>query len=100
VAPLAMTEDDRAALARLENAIDARIDAALVLADTLYVTQTKVVASVVAVGIGVVVGTMLGSPWWVGLFIGFVAVPLAPVAHDAATALQQAVKAVQTVKRR
>jgi len=100
VAPLAITEDDRAALARLENAIDARIDAALVLADTLYVTQTKVVASMVAVGIGVLVGTMLGRPWWVGLFIGLVAVPLAPVAHDAATALQEAVKAVQAVKRR
>ena len=50
VEPLAITEGDRAAMARLENAIDARIDAALVLADTLYVTQTKVVASVVAVG--------------------------------------------------
>lgn len=95
----AISDEDRAALARLETAIDARIDAALVLAETLYVTQTKLVASVVAVGIGFGVGKILGAGW-VGLVVGLVAVPLAPVAHDAATALQEAVKAVQAVKAR
>ncbi|HEY7653386.1 MAG TPA: hypothetical protein VIG07_11230 [Methylomirabilota bacterium] len=99
VQPPPIPDDDRAALARLETAIDARIDAALVLADNLYVIQTKLVASVVAVGIGLGVGKILGAPW-LGLAVGFAAVPLAPVAHDAATALQEAVKAVQAVKRR
>jgi len=89
----AVTADDRAALARLETAIDARIDAALVLAETLYVTQTKLVASVVALGIAIGVGAMLHASWPLRIIVGLAAVPLAPVAHDAATAIQQAVKA-------
>jgi len=93
-------DDERAAIARLETAIDARIDAALVVAETLYVTQTKIVASVVAVGIAVAVGTLLNASWALSLIVGLAAVPLAPVAHDAATALQETVKAFKAVKGR
>lgn len=96
----AIDDEDRSAMARLETAIDARIEAALVLAETLYVTQTKIVASFVAVGMAVGVGAMLGAPWHVSLMVGLVAVPLAPVAHDAATALQQAVKALKPLRAR
>ncbi len=91
-----VTADDRAALARLETAIDARIDAALVIAETLYVTQTKLVASVVALGIAIGVGSLLHASWPLRIMIGLAAVPLAPVAHDAATAVQQAAKALGT----
>lgn len=94
----AITDDDRAALARLETAIDARIDAALVLAETLYITQTKIIASVVAVGIAIGIGTMIQASWALSLIVGLAAVPLAPVAHDAATAVQEAVKAIKAVK--
>jgi hypothetical protein len=93
-------DDERAAIARLETAIDARIDAALVLAEALYVTQTKVIASLVAVGVAIGAGTLLKASWGLCLIIGLAAVPLAPVAHDAATALQQAVKAIKAVKGR
>jgi hypothetical protein len=95
-----ITDDDRAAMARLETAIDARIDAALVLAETLYVTQTKVIASVVAIGIALAVGHLLKTQWEVSLVVGLAAVPLAPVAHDAATALEEAVKALKAVRSR
>lgn len=95
----AISDDDRSALARLETAIDARIDAALVLAETLYITQTKIIASVVAVGIALGVGTtMLHASWELSLIVGLAAVPLAPVAHDAAAAVQEAVKAIKAVK--
>jgi hypothetical protein len=99
-APPPITEDDRAALARVETAIDARIDAALVLAETLYVTQTKLIASLVALAIALIVGSPLGASWAVRFMVGLAAVPLAPVAKDAATALQEASKAMQAVRRR
>lgn len=98
--PPLISEDDRAAMARLETAIDARIDAALVLAETLYVTQTKLVASVVALAVALMVGGFLKAPWWLSVTFGIAAVPLAPVAKDVATALEEAVKAMQAVRRR
>ena len=96
-APPPIAEADRAAMAQLETVIDARIDAALVLAEALYVTQTKLIASAVAIAIALVVCRALGAPWWLGAAFGVAAVPLAPVAKDVATALQEAVKAMQAV---
>jgi hypothetical protein len=98
--PPPVSEADRAAMAQLETAIDARIDAGLVLAEALYVTQTKLVASVVALAIALVVGRFLPAPWWLSVAFGVAAVPLAPVAKDVATAVQEAVKAMQAVKGR
>jgi hypothetical protein len=87
-----INEDQRAALARLETAIDARIDAALMLADTQYTTQTKMIATAVALVIAVFVGLSLGQSLVLCFVVGIAAVPLAPVAKDLATALQEAVK--------
>lgn len=87
------TEDERSALARLENAIDARIDAALQLAERQYVTQTKVLAMFVALAIAFGVGLSLGVSPGVCFLVGVAAVPLAPVAKDLASALQAAVQA-------
>ena len=96
-----ITDAERAAIARLETAIDARIDAALVLAETLYVTQTKLVASVVAIAIALGVGRYgVGVSWPVCFIVGLAAVPMAPVAHDVATAVQEAAKAFRAVKGR
>lgn len=91
----APTEDERAALARLENAIDARIDAALALAERQYVTQTKVLAMLVALAIAFGVGLSLGAAPVACFLVGIAAVPLAPVAKDLATALQAAVQALR-----
>ncbi|MEO1766325.1 hypothetical protein [Thiobacter aerophilum] len=87
------SDEERAALARLENAIDARIDAALGLAERQYVTQTKLLAMLVALAIAFGVGLHLGAAPVVCFMVGIAAVPLAPVAKDLATALQAAVQA-------
>jgi alkylation response protein AidB-like acyl-CoA dehydrogenase len=86
--------EQKAALARLETAIDARIDAALSLAEVEYVAQTKILATFVAIGISLFAGCLLGQDWPKSLVVGIAAVPLAPVAKDLATALQSAVKAM------
>lgn len=95
ITPTPVSEDARSALARLETTIDARIDAALVLAEVQYVTQTKVTAMIVALAIAFVVGHFLGANPLVSVMIGLAAVPLAPVAKDLATALQEAVQALK-----
>jgi hypothetical protein len=90
-----VSSEERSALARLETAIDARIDAALVLADVQYVTQIKAIATIVALSIALIVGHFLDAKPMVSLMIGLAAVPLAPVAKDLATALQEAVRALK-----
>jgi len=92
--PANINEEKKAALARLENAIDARIDSSLSLAEVEYVAQTKVLAMIVSIVIALFVGCLLGQDWPKSLVVGIAAVPLAPVAKDLATALQSAVKAL------
>lgn len=94
--PASVSSEQRSALARLETAIDARIDAALVLAEAQYVTQTKVIATIVALVIAFCVGYYLDTQPLVSFMVGIAAVPLAPVAKDLATALQEAVRALKT----
>jgi hypothetical protein len=87
--------EDSTGLAQLETAIDARIDAALTLAEVQYATQLKLAATVVALAVAGAVGVVLGRPWYEWLLVGLAAVPLAPVAKDLATALQEATKALK-----
>ncbi len=89
-----VTAEQRSALARLETAIDARIDATLAMADVEYVTQAKIWAMIVSIGIALWVGWLLNQHWEACLVVGITAVPLAPVAKDLSTALQSAVKAL------
>jgi hypothetical protein len=90
----AVIAEQRSALARLETAIDARIDADLAMADVEYVTQAKIWAMIVSIGIAIWVGWLLNQSWAASFVVGITAVPLAPVAKDLATALQSAVKAL------
>jgi hypothetical protein len=86
----------RNTLGRFELAVDARIDAALSLAQTKYVGTTRVVASLVALFIALAVGFHLGSGYvFQALLVGVAAVPLAPIAKDLVTALQSASKAIR-----
>lgn len=94
-APVDLSDDARNAIARLETAIDARIDAALVLAESQYVTQNKVLAMLVALAISLAVGTAMDQAPSVCVLVGLAAVPVAPVAKDLSTALQEAVKALR-----
>lgn len=95
----ALTDEQRSAMARLETMIDARIDAALALAETQYVVQTKLLAMLVSLvisfGVGASGGMLVAGKWGWCLIVGLAAVPLAPVAKDLSTALQEAVKALK-----
>lgn len=94
----AMTDEQRSAMARLETMIDARIDAALALADTQYVSQTKVLATFVSLVISFSVGwglDMVPGQWGWCLLVGLAAVPLSPVAKDLSTAIHEAAKALK-----
>jgi hypothetical protein len=94
----AMTDEQRSAMARLETMIDARIDAALALANTQYVSQTKFLATFVSLAISFAVGGSLGmvpDNWGWCLLVGLAAVPLTPVAKDLSTAIQEATKALK-----
>lgn len=82
-------------LPRLESLIDARIDAALAMAEAQYTAQLKLCASGVALAIAVGVGAATGAAWWHRVLVGVAAVPLAPVAKDLASALQHAVQALR-----
>lgn len=86
--------DAHTASARLMTAVDARIEAALLLADNQFATQTKVYAMLVALVISIGVGLYLKADLVLSFLVGIAAVPLAPVGKDLATALQQAVKTV------
>lgn len=99
------TDEQRQALARFELAVDARIDAALALAEDRYVGAARGAASIFSVVFALIVGFILGlsgggigSLWQtVGLsvLIGIAAVPVAPVAKDVATALSSAEQALR-----
>jgi hypothetical protein len=86
-------------MARLEVTIDARIDAALALADAQYVAQTKTLAMMLSVlisfGVGWGIGMLKANLWQWCLIVGIAAVPLAPVAKDLSTALQETAKALK-----
>lgn len=99
------TDERRQALARFELAVDARIDAALALAEDKYVGVARGAASIFSVVFALIVGFILGlsgrdigSLWQtVGLsvLIGIAAVPVAPVAKDVVTALSSAEQALR-----
>lgn len=90
----------RAVLGRFELAVDARIDAALALAEGRYVSVARVLASAIALVIAGVVGAALSG--WAGLglsiLVGIAAVPLAPVAKDLVSALNAAAEALKARK--
>lgn len=89
-------------LARYELAVDARIDAALALADTAYTRWVRFWAIVVAIALALLASCLLadaGQHWFLrGLLVGIAAVPLAPVSHDLQKALTQAATAVRPKK--
>ncbi len=88
----------RNVLGRFELAVDARIDAALTLAQNEYASAARLTASVISVGIALVVGWRMdptGAQLPMAAVVGFLAVPLAPVAKDLVTALKSASQALK-----
>jgi hypothetical protein len=83
-----LSSEARDALAQFELAVDARIDAALTLSLDHYQRAARIWASAVAILIALAAGTTVGIE--VALLIGVLAVPLAPVAKDVASAIKAA----------
>lgn len=92
-----LSSDLRNTLGRFELAVDARIDAALTLAQAHYAGTARGLASLVSLFIALSVGFYLGNDYiFQALLVGVAAVPLAPMAKDLVSALQSAGKAVGT----
>jgi hypothetical protein len=81
-------------LGRFELALDARIDAAMALANDKYGGSLRVVASAVAIIIAIAVGLNVGEDLLMSLVVGIAAVPIAPMAKDLTKAIQAAGKAL------
>ena len=96
----ALTDEQRAALGRFELAADARISSALSRAQDVYLGTVRCAASVLSIVLAEAAALMLGTNsgmWMVGLLVGIVAVPLAPIANDVVGALQAATKALRGI---
>lgn len=89
-----ITDEDRNMLGRFELAIDARIDAALTLAQNQYAGKLRFGASCLALLIALAVGFYLNMVF-LAIIIGISAVPLAPIAKDLSSALQAAIQAMR-----
>lgn len=90
-----LSDAQRAAVGRYELAADARIDAALTVAQADYAGAVRIFASVVAIGIAVVVAWKMHQSKTVALLVGIAAVPLAPIAKDVAAGIQAASRALK-----
>jgi len=96
-APLA--DADLTALGRLDASIDAQLDAAYDRADQIYRNVSRVFAAGFAIALGFLATWALGlNDFWKALMVGLLAVPLAPIAKDLASALQAAAAAQRAGK--
>jgi hypothetical protein len=94
-----LSAEQKAVLGRFELAIDARIDAALALAESIYLGSVRCAAMGVAVGLALIAavciaGGLAEAEWVTALIVGIAAVPLAPIAKDVSRALQSAATAI------
>ena len=95
--PSTATEEDRGVIARFELAVDARIEAAIAVADATYVGQIRLAAAFVALVLALAGAYSLGefpNRWVAALIVGVAAVPIAPIAKDVASGIQAARKAL------
>jgi hypothetical protein len=88
-----LPNDLRDVLGRFELAVDARIDAAMALAQNHYAGKMRVAALLVSMLIALSVGIYLNQ-YFLATVVGIAAVPLAPIAKDLTTALQAASQAL------
>ena len=105
-------ERNREVIARFELAADARIDAALSLAEAKYKGLMRVYASITSIAFALIAaflinyeGTAAGAElkfdgllYLQALIVGIAAVPIAPVAKDIAKSLQSATKALKATR--
>lgn len=96
------TAEDRNVIGRFELAADARIDAALALAQSRYAGSARFAAGVISVLLAIAAGLVLSATHEVeswsllrSVLVGIAAVPLAPIAKDVASGLQAASQALR-----
>lgn len=96
---------ERNILGRFEMAVDARIDAALAMAERAYKNGIRLRASLIALVLSVVAAYLMYAPdndesfiqsdiFVLALIVGFTAVPMAPIAKDVAKGFQAAARAL------
>jgi hypothetical protein len=97
-------------MASFVTALDARLDAAFSLAEERYLSAARTWAAVTSVVLVLALNYIAlysktgdgadepALPWEVALFIGVVAVPLAPISKDLAKAISEAVGAFRSFK--
>jgi hypothetical protein len=94
-----LTNAQRSLIARYELAADARIEAALTLAQARYAGALRLMASAVAVALALVVASLVtertSDDYALAVLVGLGAVPLAPIAKDVAAGIQAAAKAIK-----
>ena len=99
--PASPTEPDGAQLlaGRFATALDQRVDAAFSLAEEQYEAYAKIWAGVTAIVLALVFNLSIQPrfSWLTAALIGLVAVPLAPVAKDLSTSLQNALTAFKSI---
>lgn len=99
----ALSDEEKSILGRFELAVDARIEAALALAERSYRGAMRMSAFVFSIILAFSVTWMLKNEgvqvnWLVPFIVGVAAVPLAPIAKDVSKAIQSAAKAVRAVR--
>jgi hypothetical protein len=87
---------------RFATALDERVNAAFLLAEERYEAYAKMLSGAAAVILAVVFNMSLQPrfPWWVAALVGVIAVPLAPVAKDLSSSLQNALTAFKSIPTR
>jgi len=106
-APSGAVDPVQALAGRFATALDARIGAAFAVAEEQYEAQAKMWSGLVAVLLALGFNYGLGTApdavnhgkfsWWLALGIGIIAVPLAPVAKDLSSSLQNALTAFKSI---
>ncbi len=97
------TETELAVLARFDAIIDARLDAAFERADQKYRNISRATAAATSMVLAVI-GAMLvyGTTEWkvifLGLIVGVIAVPVAPIAKDLSSGISTAIATFKTIK--
>ena len=101
----ALTPAEINALGQFDAILSAILDEAYERADQQYRNGTKILAMIVSIIFGIVASGLInsggfnGSNFILGLVVGLVAVPLAPVAKDLVSSLQAAAGALQATQR-
>lgn len=94
-----LVPDEVTLFGRFDAIVSAKLDTGFQRADQRYRNAAKALSFGIAVVLGLAAARIVGADMAVGLLIGIVATPLAPVAKDLTSSLAAATKAISAVKR-